>query len=162
MNMTARLITTFIALVFSATVLAEIKLEHTAQVEKIEKDAEGKEVIKLVPADLVVPGNVVVYTVKATNTGNAPAEKIVINNAISEHVLYIADSASSVAIGKNTTITFSVDGGKNYAAPEQLTVTENNVSRAATPADYTHIRWQLNFALEPQKSTRVFFKARLK
>jgi len=162
MNMTARFLTTAIALIFSATVLAEIKLEHTAQVEKIEKNAEGKEVIKLVPADLVVPGNVVVYTVTATNAGNAPADKIVINNAISEHVLYIADSASSVAIGKNTTITFSVDGGKQYGAAEKLTVTEAGVTRAATPEDYTHVRWQLNFALEPQKSTSVFFKARVK
>lgn len=162
MNMTSRLLTALIAIALSSSVLAEIKLENTAQVEKIEKDADGKEVIKLTPADLVIPGDVVVYTVTATNAGNAPADKIVINNAISEHVLYLADSAGSVAIGKNTTITFSVDGGKNYAAPEQLTVTENNLTRAATPADYTHIRWQLNFALEPQKSTSVFFKARLK
>jgi len=162
MNIAARLLTTAIALVFSTVVLADIKLENIAQVEKIQKDANGKEVVKLTPADLVVPGDVVVYTVTATNTGNAPAEKVVINNAISEHVLYIADSAGSVAIGKNTTITFSVDGGKNYAAPQQLTVIKDGVTRAATPEDYTHVRWQLNFALEPQKSTSVFFKARLK
>jgi len=131
-------------------------------VKKIEKAADGKEVVKRVPAVLVVSGDVVVYTVTATNTGTAPADKIVINNAISEHVLYMADSASSVAIGKNTTITFSVDGGKTYADPQQLTVTEDGVTRAATAEDYTHVRWQLNFALEPQKSTSVFFKARLK
>lgn len=162
MNITSRLATGFLALAFSTAVLAEIKLEHSAQVEKVEKAANGKEVIKLVPADLVVPGNVLVYTVTATNTGNAPAEKIVVTDAISEHNVYISDSAGSVAIGKNTTITFSADGGKTYAAPQQLTVTENNVTRAAAPADYTHVRWQLNFALEPQKSTSVFFKARLK
>lgn len=162
MNITSRLITTFVALVFSTAVLAEIKLDNTAQVEKIQKDANGKEVVKLSPADLVVPGDVVVYTVTATNTGNAAADKVVINNAISAHVLYIADSASSIAIGKNTTITFSADGGKTYAAPQQLTVVKDGVTRAATPEDYTHVRWQLNFALEPQKSTSVFFKARLK
>lgn len=162
MNATTRIFLTFTALVFSANLWADIKLEHSAQVEVVEKDAKGKETIKLMPTDKVVPGDVIVYTVAATNTGTAPAEKIVINDAISEHNLYIAGSAGSTAIGKNTTILFSVDGGKTYGAPEQLTVTDKTITRPATPADYTHIRWQLNFALEPQKSTKVFFKARLK
>lgn len=162
MNTTTRILLTFIALIFSASTWAEIKLEHSAQIEVVEKDAQGKETIKLMPTDKVVPGDVVVYTIAATNIGPAPAEKVVINNGISEHNTYIAGSAGSTAIGKNTTILFSVDGGKTYGAPEQLTVTEKSIARPATPADYTHIRWQLNFALEPQKSTKVFFKARLK
>lgn len=151
-----------IVMLFSTSVFAEIKLLQTAEVEVITKDAKGKETLKLTPADKVIPGDTIVYTITATNTGKEAASAVVINNAISEHNMYLNGSAGSVAIGKNTTITFSADGGKNFAAADQLTVTENGVARPASPEEYTNIRWQLNFDLAPGKSTKVFFKALLK
>jgi len=147
---------------FSAAAQAEIKLVQTAEVETVTKDAKGNETTKLLPADKVVPGDTVVYTITATNSGKQPAEAIVINNAISEHTLYLNGSAGSLAIGKNTTITFSADGGKTFADAAQLTVVENGATRPASAEDYTSIRWQLNFALAPEKSTKVFFKVLLK
>lgn len=165
-SLTKTLLMTFSILfstsLFSASVLAEIKLVQTTDVEVVEKDAKGNETTKLLPATKVVPGDTVVYTITATNTGKEPAEAIVINNAISEHTLYLNGSAGSVAIGKNTTITFSIDRGLTFADAQQLTVVEDGVSRLASPEDYTNIRWQLNFALAPQKSTKVFFKVLLK
>jgi len=151
-----------VSILFSASVLAEIKITQTAEVEIVEKDAKGKETIKLVPADKVVPGDTVVYTITATNAGKEAVDAVVINNAISEHTLYLNGSAGSVAIGKNTTITFSADGGKTFADAQQLTVVENGAPRLASAEDYTNIRWQLNFALAPEKSTKVFFKVLLK
>ena len=147
---------------FAASSWAEIKLDHNVQVEKLEKDKNGKEVVKLYPAGQVVPGDVMLYTITATNNGAAAADNIVITDAISEHMLYIADSAQSSALGKNTTITFSADGGKTFLPAGQLTVTDSNGTRPATTSDYTHIRWQLNFSLAPQKSAKVLFKARVK
>jgi uncharacterized repeat protein (TIGR01451 family) len=152
----------FSTALFSASALAEIKLVQTAEVEVVTKDAKGKETIKLAPAEKVIPGDTIVYTITATNTGKAAADNVVINNAISEHNLYLNGSAGSVAIGKNTTITFSADGGKTFADAQQLTIVENGETRLATPEDYTNIRWQLNFPLAPEKSTKVFFKTLLK
>lgn len=162
MNLTTRLIIAFFILAFSGAVMAEIKLEHKVEVENIVKDKNGKESIKLTSADKVVPGNVLVYSITATNTGKEAASNVVITDAISEHNTYIADSAQSSAMGKNTLITFSTDGGKIFAPPAELTVTKNGATVSAMPEDYTHVRWQLNFELAAGKSTRVMFKARLK
>lgn len=166
MTLTSRFITTFIATLittaFSAAVLAEISLVQTAEVEQIETNADGKETVKLAAADKVLPGDTIVYTITATNTGKEAANAIVINNAISEHNLYLGGSASSMAMGKNTTITFSADGGKTFADAAQVTLVENGEPRLASPEEYTHIRWQLNFELAPGKSTKVFFKALVK
>lgn len=161
MKLTSHILAALVTLVFSATALAEIKLVQTAEVESMETNADGKETLKLIPADKVLPGDTILYTITATNTGTAPANAIVINNAISEHNIYLGGSAGSVAIGKNTTITFSADGGKTFADAAQVTITENGEARLASPEEYTHIRWQLNFELAPEKSTKVFFKALL-
>lgn len=161
MKYSSHILAALVTLAFSTAVLAEIKLVQTAEVESVEKNAEGKETTKLTTANKVLPGDTIVYTITATNTGKEPANAIVINNAISEHNMYLPGSAGSVAIGKNTTITFSADGGKTFADAEKVTLTENGETRLASPEEYTHIRWQLNFELAPEKSTKVFFKALL-
>ena len=41
-------------------------------------DKKVNEKVELKPAEQVVPGNTVIYTITATNTGDSPAENIVI------------------------------------------------------------------------------------
>ena len=66
------------------------------------------------------------------------------------------------ATGEGTTITFSVDGGKTYADPATLTVTDaSGEERPAKASDYTHIRWIFDGAIEPGTSRFVQFRARL-
>jgi hypothetical protein len=55
-----------------------------------------------------------------------------------------------------------VDGGKSFAAKESLKVRgEDGAMRAALPADFTHIRWQLEKPLAPGEVRAVSFRARV-
>lgn len=136
-----------------------ITLEALAEVEvEITKD-DGTKGVERVPATKVIPGTEVIYTISYTNAGNKSAEKVVITDPIPEHMLYILGSAR----GTNTTITYSVDGGKTFASANELKVKNTDGSeRPAQSDDYTHIRWNLNQALKPESSGEVEFRARLK
>lgn len=147
--------------VSSANTLAagDIKLTTVAEVEVTVTDEQGKEEVKRVPANRVIPGTVVYYTITASNTGKQKVEDIVVTDPIPENMVYVDRSV----FGAGTSITFSADGGKNYDVAEKLVVKDAaGKSRPALAADYTHIRWLFNFALEPGESAPVWFKARLK
>ena len=121
-----------------------IALKSVAEVEQEVVDAKGQKSTKLVPATSVVPGTVVTWTVTADNVCKQPSDKVTINNAIPEHMTYVANSAT----GQNADITFSLDG-KAFAAADQLTVQENGAARKARADDFKHIRWVFRGALAP-------------
>ena len=149
------------ALFFATQAWAQSKhIELDAKVEReIEVvDESGQKTIKREQAVTVLPGEVVVYTITARNVGEEPATNVVITDPIPEHM----DYTGSVK-GERTRITFSVDGGKTYDVATALMVPdgEGQGERPAKPEDYTHIRWQLNDALEPGSALSVEFHARL-
>jgi hypothetical protein len=62
------------------------------------------------------------------------------------------------AKGKTTRVSFSVDGGKTFASPAQLTVVDNNgIKQTAKPKDYTDIRWVYQGTLSAGSSSSVSF-----
>ena len=65
------------------------------------------------------------------------------------------------AYGPGSEIQFSVDGGREYGAPEALTITEDGEVRGAQPEDYTHIRWVMNDELAAGAQGVARFSARL-
>ena len=132
-----------------------IQLTSNAEVEIIKTDASGKQSIKRELATEVVPGKDVIYTLTFKNVGTSSGNDIVINNPIPEHTVYKTGSAS----GTDTRISFSVDGGQNFAPPEQLTVTEaNGNTRSAKSSEYTTIRWQYTKPLQPGNKSSVEFR----
>lgn len=138
-----------------------IELKSISEVEVASKTAEGAVVVKRVDTARakVVPGDIVVFTTEYRNVGTKPAEKVVVTNPVPRHTAYVDGSAE----GKGTTIDFSVDGGKSYAAPDKLTVKDaQGKARKAGPADYTHIRWTLTKPLAPRGEGSVSFKAKIK
>lgn len=138
---------------------SEVKLTVVAQMETEVVNAEGQKEIQLVPAEKVVPGDVVIYTIKYTNNGRKAAENFVITNPVPQHMEYLTGSAK----GESAKITFSVDGGNSYDIPGNLTVADSEGTRvAATSSDYTHIRWVLNDPVAPNETGLVTFMARLK
>ena len=146
---------------FAPSTWAEAKyIELDAKVEReIEVvDENGQKTITREQAVTVMPGEVVVYTITARNVGEEPATNVVITDPIPEHM----DYTGSVK-GDRTRITFSVDGGKTYdvATALMVPISEGEGERPAKPEDYTHIRWQLNDALEPGSALSVEFHARL-
>jgi uncharacterized repeat protein (TIGR01451 family) len=121
--------------------------------------ANGREVVKLLPADRVVPGDRVIYTLEVRNTGATIVESPIVTHAVPEHMSYVADSA----VGPGAEVTFSVDGGQSFGRSESLMVKgQDGQPRRALAADYTDIRWQLKNSLKANSVAFVRFRALVK
>jgi uncharacterized repeat protein (TIGR01451 family) len=119
----------------------------------------GREVVKLIPADRVVPGDRVIYTLEVRNTGAATVESPTVTHRVPEHMLYVANSA----VGPGAEVTFSVDGGRSFGRAESLVVNgQDGGPRPAVAADYTDIRWQLKNSLKANSVAFVRFRALVK
>ena len=127
-------------------------------VEKLQQveDENGEVRSELVPVEVAVPGDEVVYTVHFTNVGDDAAENILITNPIPAEMQYQADSA----FGPGTQIQYSADGGESYAQPSAILVPDDQGrERLASAADYTHIRWMLTSPLDPGAQGFARFRA---
>lgn len=151
-------------LLVSAPIVAQaarddIRLTSLAEVEVQEVNAKGETVLVRKPAQLVLPGTIVIYTNSYVNAGSTPVERPAITNQVPTNMEYLGGSA----IGQGTLIAFSVDGGKGFAAPDKLFVPgDDGKLRPAEPREYTHIRWTLARPLPPGGTGSVEFRARLK
>jgi uncharacterized repeat protein (TIGR01451 family) len=108
-----------------------------------------------VPVEKAAPGAVVIYTTTFRNQGAKAASDIAITNPIPAHTAYVRGSA----FGDNTVITYSIDGGKTFAAPEKLVVkAADGAQRPALPTEYTHVHWLYKGALAPEQVGSVGFR----
>lgn len=137
-----------ILMAFAATAAAQeqghLDVQTTVQKREIVVNEAGETETRLVPVDIVVPGESVVYTIKFTNVSGEPADNVVITNPIAEDLMYIDGSA----FGPGMDIQFSVDGGMTFAAASELTVIEDGEVRDAQADDITHVRWVMQNDLE--------------
>jgi len=131
-----------------------IVLKSVAEVEQVTINAKGEKTTKLVPAGKVVPGVEVTWTVTANNTCKQPSERVTINNAVPEHMTYVANSA----VGPGTDVTYSLDG-KTFGTADQLTVQENGATRKARADEYKNIRWVFKDSLQPGAQGFARFRA---
>ncbi|MBC7756332.1 MAG: DUF11 domain-containing protein [Bdellovibrio sp.] len=137
---------------------AGVEFSNKAEVD-VTTIKDGKKETKRVAAKKVAPDGEVIYTTTFKNTIDKPISNIMITNPVPANMLYSADSAT----GANTVITYSVDGGKTYDAPEKLTVAgKDGKRRPAQAADFTDIRWIYKGDLATGKSSDVGFKAKVK
>jgi uncharacterized repeat protein (TIGR01451 family) len=121
-----------------------IVVQNVAEIEQTATDAKGARTVKLVPAVKVLPGDTVIYTVKFRNVCDKPADNVSVDNPVPVHMAYVADSA----IGPNTEISFSIDGGYTFAKPEALRKKDaDGTERAARASEYTNIRWVMRHPL---------------
>jgi uncharacterized repeat protein (TIGR01451 family) len=135
-----------------------ITIKAIAEVEQ-SSQAHGRQTTKLIQADRVVSGDTVIYTLEVRNTALTSVTRPVVTYPVPEHMTYTADSA----VGPGTEVTYSVDAGRSFDAPENLRIQEpGGELRAATAADYTHIRWQLKNPLKGNSVAFVRFRARVK
>jgi uncharacterized repeat protein (TIGR01451 family) len=135
-----------------------ISVKAIAEVEQ-SSPSPGGETTKLIPAERVVSGDTVIYTLEVRNTALTTVPRPVVTYPVPEHMTYTPDSA----VGPGTEVSYSVDGGRSFDVPENLRIQEpGGQLRAATAADYTHIRWQLKNALKGNSVAFVRFRARVK
>ena len=135
-----------------------ISIKAIAEVEQT-SGSGGQETARLIPADRVVSGDTIIYTLEVRNTAASPVAQPVVTYPIPAHMTYLPDSA----VGPGTEVTYSVDAGRSFDAPENLRIPDaGGQARAATAADYTHIRWRLKNALKGNSVAFVRFRARAK
>ncbi len=126
---------------FAALAAAEdaghLEVQTTVHKQEVIVNDAGESETRLVPADLVVPGESVFYTITFTNVGEDAADNVVITNPIADDLMYVDGSA----FGPGMDILFSVDGGVTFASADELTVVEDGEVRDARSGDFTHVRW---------------------
>ena len=142
----------------STTQDPRLSVKAIAEVE-VNTVERGRETVKLVPADRVVPGDEVIYTVEIRNKGAMAVPPPRVDYPVPEHTRYVENTAA----GPGAEVSFSVDGGRSFDRPENLKVLGlDGRKRPATAADYTHIRWQLKHILKGNSVAYARFRAVVK
>lgn len=136
-----------------------IQLINAATQAKTVTSPDGAKKTTMVPVGRVTPGTEVTYTITYHNIGTKPVDSVVVHDPVPAHMSYVTGSAA----GANTTISYSVDGGKTWAdSLHKLQVKNTDGStRVATAADCTNLRWVVNSQIAPGAKGSVSFRAKL-
>ena len=134
-----------------------LAIKLVAEVE-VRSSHEGQESVRLVPADRLVPGDPVIYTLQIRNVSTLAIPAPTVTTPIPAHTAYVAESAT----GPGAEVSYSVDGGHSFDVPENLRVSEAGHVRPAAPEDYTHIRWKMKNTLQPRSTAFARFRAIVK
>jgi len=149
-----------VAFALTAFAMAQApKLELTIIDEKVnmsQAEKEGRAAITY------RPGDVIRYTIIATNVGDAVLTSPLITDPVPMGVSYLPNTAD----GLNSVITFSVNNGQLFQAwpPTYRVLNENGEyeERLASPDMVTHVRWELTKSLEPNESHQMEFEVVVK
>ncbi len=152
-------ILTLLAMPGLAMAAPDVKVEITAE-KVIYVEKGDKQVEKLVAAEDVLPGDVLVYSLHYENKGDQSATGVALKDPVPANTVYVAGSA----FGPGADIEFSIDGGKTYKKPSLLSYEVNvagkQIKRAASPEEYTHIRWTVS-KVDAGKSGVAGFRVRV-
>lgn len=142
----------------AAPALAGMTATQIVEKEIVVRAANGTQTVTRKPADKVIPGETVVYSIRYKNDSAAAASDIVLVMPVPKEVSYVEGSVS----GDDANIAFSADGGKTYVARGRLTVEEDGASRPARGDEITHIRWTLSTPVPTKGEGEVSYKAVLR
>ena len=109
----------------------------------------------------VLPGDVIRYALRFTNTQPEPVRNVVFSNPVPQGLRYVMDSAGATA--PNVAITYSIDGGQTYSAQPMIEVVQDGERRnvPAPPQMYTHVRWTIEGWVQPGAQVTAEFRAEL-
>ena len=97
-----------------------------------------------------------IVSVRFTNVSKSIVDTVRITSPIPADVKYVPGSAS----GPGSEVLFSVDNGRTFGRPAELTLpAQNGGTRVADAADYTHVRWVLNAPLDAGATGVARFRA---
>jgi uncharacterized repeat protein (TIGR01451 family) len=139
----------------------DLVLTLSAQKEVTVLGEDGKPKTEWQEVQSIGPGDVLKYTIRYENKGNAEARDAKIVDPVPQNTSYISDSAE----GEGAEITFSLDG-KTFLPPPLLKyrvmqADGTEVEYVATPDMYTHIRWKLKKPVPPKGTESVSFKVKV-
>jgi uncharacterized repeat protein (TIGR01451 family) len=98
----------------------------------------------------------IIVTVRFTNLGDDVVDSIRITSPVPADVQYVPHSAS----GPGSEVLFSVDSGRSFGRPGELTLAAPDGGvRDADASDYTHVRWVLRAPLDAGATGIARFRA---
>jgi len=159
-SIAAIVLAAIVALPLAAWAQPNVAITIKAQKE-VNVTVNGKQVKKRIAAKGVQPGDEIIYTLSYVNSGTEAAKDVVISDPIPAGTTFIPGSASEVG-----DLTFSIDKGKSYKKATLLTYEIKSgdgsmQKRAASPDDYTDIRWTVREIPAGGKGS-VNFKVKVK
>lgn len=146
-----------LAVTAQGTARAPRDLLVSSQLERIRPAAgSDAEDTALDAIDAAAHADELIVSVRFANSSGHVLDAIRITSPIPADLSYVSDSAS----GPGADVLYSVDGGRSFGRPEELTMQapDGNV-RGAEPADYTHVRWVLRASLDAGASGVARFRA---
>ena len=154
-----RTLTISISALAFASPLSAMTASQTIQKEVVNISDDGVETVSYESAELVTPGERVVYTVNFENNLDQPETNLVLTMPIPAEVTYL-DGTATDGLG---TLTFSADDGDNFADRNDLRIAdERGELQPARAADVTHIRWVIAGPIAPGETGSISFKGILK
>jgi uncharacterized repeat protein (TIGR01451 family) len=117
---------------------------------------DGAASARIAPGTVASPADQLILTVRFTNLGDDVLDSIRITSPVPADVQYVPHSAS----GPGSEVLFSVDSGRSFGRPDELTlaVPDGGV-RDADASDYTHVRWVLRAPLDAGATGIARFRA---
>jgi uncharacterized repeat protein (TIGR01451 family) len=144
----------------------KVSLNLVADKQVIQKNNQGQVTVSWKELDtkkVVVPGEVIRFTVLGKNEGNKSAKNLNIVQRIPQGLIYQLNSATTSIQG--AIITYSIDQGKTFVASPMVKVTLANgkvEERPAPDSAYTHVRWDFNQQLQPKTSVQVAYLTKVR
>ena len=122
---------------------------------------DGKITLVRQPLTTASVGDVIVYTLTATNMGTLPAREAVVEDPIPAGTILMLESLTAPRPAQA-----SLDNGKTWtsypATVKQALANGTEVELAAPAENYTHLRWAIDGTLNPGQSRELSFKVRVK
>jgi uncharacterized repeat protein (TIGR01451 family) len=110
----------------------------------------------------VHPGEILDWTITSANEGSAPARQYKTIGQIPQGTLFIAGSAVAEY---GASVSYSIDGGKNFAAQPTLEEKQADGTKKIIPAPasmYTQVRYDWNDPLAAGTTLSASYKVRVK
>jgi len=110
----------------------------------------------------VHPGEILDWTITSANEGNAPARQYKTIGQIPQGTSFIAGSAVAEY---GALVSYSIDGGKNFAAQPTIEEKQADGTKKAIPAPasmYTQVRYDWNDPLAAGSTLSASYKVRVK
>src|SRR5262245_39303129 len=101
------------------------------------------------------PPEQLIVNVRFTNVSERVLDSLRITSPVPADLRYVAQSAT----GPGSDVLFSVDKGRTFGRPEELTIATPEGVRGAEAADYTHVRWVLRAPLDAGALVVARFRA---
>lgn len=148
------------AAVWAATPKVEVDIQVSREV--VVDGADGSRSVERRPVDVARPGDVLIYTLRAVNVGDAPALGARLDDPVPQGTVLLPDSVENAGAELHA----SLDGGESWARFPVLVDRKGEdgkiVRVPAAPETYTHLRWVLAEPLGPGEDKNVSFKVRIR